>query len=69
VVPEGSTGHNNVCDDDPYNFIYQNLPQKHILTKVPNCVTAMHCSFSMRHWGFVVEKEKYRYVYQRFLKS
>ena len=40
MVPEGSARHNNVCDDDPHDFIYQNLPQRHILRQVPNC---SHC--------------------------
>ena len=40
MVPEGSARHNNVGDDDPYDFIYQNLPQRHILRQVPNC---SHC--------------------------
>jgi hypothetical protein len=36
VVPEGPAG-TNVSDADPYDFIYQNLPERHKLRQVPDC--------------------------------
>ncbi|CAD6268955.1 unnamed protein product [Miscanthus lutarioriparius] len=36
VPPEGPAA-NSVTHDDPYDYIYQNLPERHKLRKVPDC--------------------------------
>ena len=67
MLPKGPA-ENSVTDDDPYEFIYHNLPQRHKLRQVSDC-SYCGASFSTRHPGFVVEKEKYKYIFQRFLQN
>jgi len=36
VLPEGAAA-NVLPHDDPYDYIYQNLPERHKLRNVPDC--------------------------------
>jgi hypothetical protein len=49
---------NNATNDDPYKFIYQNLPQRHILSKVPDCNYCGAMRFQYETPGFCCRKEK-----------
>jgi hypothetical protein len=57
VLPEGPSA-DNVIDDDPYEFIYQNLPQRHILSKVPDCNYCGAMRFQYKTPGFCCRKGK-----------
>jgi hypothetical protein len=57
VLPEGPAA-NNVTYDDPYEFIYQNLPQRHILSKVSDCNYCGAMRFQYETPGFCCRKEK-----------
>jgi hypothetical protein len=57
VLPEGPAA-NNVADGDPYEFIYQNLPQRHILRNVPDCNYCGAMRFQYETPGFCCRKGK-----------
>jgi hypothetical protein len=57
VLPKGPTA-NNMTDDDPHEFIYQNLPQRHILSKVSDCNYCGTMRFQYEILGFCYRKEK-----------
>jgi hypothetical protein len=64
VLSEGLTA-NNVTDVDPYEFIYQNLPQRHILSKVPDYNYCGVTRFQYETPGFCCRKEKSTNTYTR----
>ncbi|XP_066316557.1 uncharacterized protein [Miscanthus floridulus] len=54
VLADGAAGHSVI--DDPYEFIYQNLPQRHTLRNVPDC----HYCGAMRRNGTFPNLDDYR---------
>jgi 5-methylcytosine-specific restriction endonuclease McrA len=56
VLVDGAPGHS--VTDDPYEFIYQNLPQRHRLRNVPDCGYCGAIRFQYENPDFVAEKEK-----------
>jgi hypothetical protein len=57
VVPEGAA-ENNVSDADPYDSIYQNLPERHKLRRVPHCSYCGAMRFQYETPGFCCRKGK-----------
>jgi hypothetical protein len=57
VLKEGPTA-NNVVDGDPYEFIYQNLLQRHILRNVLDCNYCGAMRFQYETPGFCCRKGK-----------
>jgi hypothetical protein len=57
VLPEGPTA-NSVTDHDPYDFIYQNLPQRHKLRNVADCSYCGAMRFQYETPGFCCRKGK-----------
>jgi len=57
VLPEGPAT-NSVTHDDPYDYIYQNLPERHKLRKVPDCSYCGAMRFQGETPGFCCRKGK-----------
>jgi len=57
VLPEGPAT-NSVTHDDPYDYIYQNLPERHKLRKVPDCSYCGAMRFQADTPGFCCRKGK-----------
>jgi len=57
VPPEGPAA-NSVTHDDPYDYIYQNLPERHKLRKVPDCSYCGAMRFQGETPGFCCRKGK-----------
>jgi hypothetical protein len=57
VLPEGPAA-NSVTDHDPYDFIYQNLPQRHKLRNVADCSYCGAMRFRYETPGFCCRKGK-----------
>ncbi|CAD6226124.1 unnamed protein product [Miscanthus lutarioriparius] len=56
VLADGAAGHSVI--DDPYEFIYQNLPQRHTLRNVPDCHYCGAMRFQYEPPGFCCRKGK-----------
>ena len=56
MLAQGATAHS--VTDDPYEFIYQYLPQRHRLRNVLDCHYCGVMRFQYEPPGFVVEREK-----------
>jgi hypothetical protein len=57
VLPKGPA-ENSVTDDDPYEFIYQNLPQRHKLRQVSDCSYCGAIRFQYETPGFCCRNGK-----------
>ena len=57
MLPEGPAT-NSVTHDDPYDYIYQNLPERHKLRKVPDCSYCGAMRFQGETPGFCCRKGK-----------
>ena len=56
MLVEGAAAHS--VTDDPYEFIYQNLPQRHRLRNVPDCHYCGAMRFQYEPPGFCCRKGK-----------